>query len=230
VTLVMAHRGSSKVEPENTLAAFRRARDDGADLVELDVRLTVDGALAVVHDPLLRDGRVVAETDSFDLPDHIPLLDAALEACAGLVVNVEIKSSPREPGFDPTRRAADVLVEVLAARAGVDRVIVSSFDLGVIDRVRDLAPELETAYLVSFIANHTKLVDQLVAKGHRGVHPWHLLVNRRLVARCHAAGLAVRPWTVDDLDRIAKLASLGVDAICTNVPAVAVSLLRAGPA
>ena len=102
MTLVIAHRGSSKAEPENTLAAFRRAREDGADLVELDVRLTVDGALAVVHDPLLGDGRVVAETDSFDLPDHIPLLDAALEACAGLVVNVEIKSSPREPGFDPT--------------------------------------------------------------------------------------------------------------------------------
>ncbi len=230
MTLVIAHRGSSKAEPENTLAAFRRAREDGADLVELDVRLTVDGALAVVHDPLLGDGRVVAETDSFDLPDHIPLLDAALEVCAGLVVNVEIKSSPREPGFDPTRRAADVLVEVLAARGGVDRVIVSSFDLEVIDRVRALAPDLETAYLVSFIANHAKLVDQLVARRHQGVHPWHLLVNRRLVARCHAAGLAVRPWTVDDPDRIAKLATLGVDAICTNVPAVAVSLLRAGPA
>ena len=229
MTLVMAHRGSSKAEPENTLAAFLRARQDGADLVELDVRLTVDGALAVVHDPLLGDGRVVAETDSFDLPDHIPLLDAALEACVGLVVNVEIKSSPREPGFDPTRRAADVLVEVLAARGGKDQVIVSSFDLEVIDRVRALAPEVETAYLVSFIANHAKLVDLLVARGHRGVHPWHLLVNRRLVARCHAAGLAVRPWTVDDPDRIVRLAALGVDAICTNVPAVAASLLRAGP-
>ena len=109
-------------------------------------------------------------------------------------------------------------------------MIVSSFDLEAIDRVRALAPEVETAYLVSFIANHTKLVDQLVARGHRGVHPWHLLVNRRLVARCHAAGLAVRPWTVDDPDRIAKLATLGVDAVCTNVPAVAVSVLRAEPA
>ena len=98
-------------------------------------------------------------------------------------------------------------------------MIVSSFDLEAIDHVRALAPELETAYLVSFIANHAKLVDQLVARGHRGVHPWHLLVNRRLVARCHAAGLAVRPWTVDDPDRIAKLATIGVDAICTNVPA-----------
>jgi glycerophosphoryl diester phosphodiesterase len=229
MTLVMAHRGASKAEPENTVAAFLRARAEGADLVELDVRLTVDGALAVVHDPLLGDGRVVAETDSFDLPDHVPLLDAALEACAGLVVNVEIKGSPREPGFDPTRRAADVLVDLLASRAGLDQVIVSSFDLETIDRVRGLAPEVETAFLVSFIANQAKLVDLLVARGHRGVHPWHLLVNRRLVARCHAAGLAVRPWTVDELDRIAKLAALGVDAICTNVPGVAVSLLRAGP-
>jgi glycerophosphoryl diester phosphodiesterase len=227
VTLVMAHRGASLAAPENTVEAFALARDLGADLVELDVRLTHDGALAVIHDPVLADGRVVADTDSLDLPDRVPFLAAALDACAGLVVNVEIKSSAREPGYDPGLRAADVLVELLASRdAAGDRVVVSSFSLPMLDRVHELAPALETAWLVSIIPSQAKLITTLVERGHRGVHPWHGLVTSRLVARCHAAGLAVRPWTVDDPARIAKLAAMGVDAVCTNAPDVARAALR----
>ena len=82
------------------MAAFRRAGELGADWVELDVRLTVDQARAVHHDAVLPDGRVICEVAAAELPDAVPLLTAALAACEGLGVNVEIKSSPDDPDFD----------------------------------------------------------------------------------------------------------------------------------
>ena len=227
VTGVMAHRGASKASPPgNTIAAFRLAGELGADSVELDVRLLADGHLAVHHDPVLADGRALHELRSGDLPADVPLLDAALDACRPMVVNIEIKNLPREPGFDPDERAVHGVVELVRSRRDEDRVLVSSFHLPTIDRIRQEAPELETAFLVQVALQSGALVDDLVARGHRGLHPWHKLVTQRLVRRCHAAGLAVRPWTVDDPGRIGVLGRWGVDAVCTNVPDVAVAVLR----
>ncbi len=89
---VIAHRGASRAERENTLAAFRRAAVMGANAVELDVRRTSDGAMAVHHDAVLPDGRVICEMTSAELPEHVPLLPAALDACNGMWVNIEIKN------------------------------------------------------------------------------------------------------------------------------------------
>src|SRR5262245_27082175 len=91
---VIAHRGASRAAPENTLEAFRLARSLGADAVELDVRRTRDGALAVHHDARLPDGQSVVDLSAAELPRSVPLLDAALDACAGMWVNVEIKNDP----------------------------------------------------------------------------------------------------------------------------------------
>jgi glycerophosphoryl diester phosphodiesterase len=87
--LVLGHRGAAATHPENTLEAFAGALDAGADGVELDVRRTADGALAVVHDATLPDGRLVAGTDAADLGEAVPLLADALDACReARVVNV----------------------------------------------------------------------------------------------------------------------------------------------
>jgi glycerophosphoryl diester phosphodiesterase len=222
----MAHRGASKAAAGNTLAAFRLARELGADSVELDVRRLADGELAVHHDPVLADGRTLYLLRASELPPFVPLLDAALDACAGMTVNVEIKNLPKEAGFDPAERAAAAVIELVRSRHDEERVLVSSFHLATIDRVREQAPDLETAYLVQVALQPASLVTDLVARGHRGLHPWHKLVTQRLVRRCHDAGLAVRPWTVDDPGRIAVLGRYGVDAICTNVPDVALAVLR----
>ena len=106
MTLVIAHRGASRAERENTIAAFRRAVEMGADGIELDVRRSADDRLVVHHDAALADGRLIRHTGSADLPDHIPSLAAALDACEGAFVNVEIKNDPSDPDFDPSRRAA----------------------------------------------------------------------------------------------------------------------------
>jgi glycerophosphoryl diester phosphodiesterase len=221
MTQVMAHRGASRACPENTIAAFRAAVALGADLVELDVRRTADGALAVHHDPVLADGRAVHQTPVAELPDTVPLLAAALDACRPLIVNIEIKNSPRELGFDPLDRAAAEVAELVVTRGLAAEVIVSSFHLPALDRIRAHDPAIETAYLVRRIAGAAWLRATLVERGHRGVHPWHGLLTRRHVDRCRSLGLAVRPWTVDDPGRVALLARWGVDAVCTNVPDVA---------
>jgi glycerophosphoryl diester phosphodiesterase len=225
VTCVIAHRGASRAAPENTVAAFRRAAEMGADMVELDVRRSADGRLVVHHDPHLTDGRAVAATPAGELPAAVPSLDTALDACAGMAVNIEIKNDPDEPGFEPDRALADDVAAAVAARGDTDRVVVSSFDRASIDRLNEVAsPPIATAWLVT--VPPADAVEVAVAGGHQALHPWWPAVDRALVDRAHAAGLAVNVWTCDDPEAMVRLAGWGVDGICTNVPDVAIEVLR----
>ena len=96
MTLVVAHRGASAAAAENTLPAFRLARELGADWVELDARRTADGVVVVHHDAHLPDGRILAELTADELPESVPNLAEALEECDGMGVNVEIKNHAGE--------------------------------------------------------------------------------------------------------------------------------------
>src|SRR5262245_536844 len=133
---VIAHRGASRAERENTVAAFRRAAAMGAHAVELDVRRAGDGSLVVHHDAALADGRIIAVTDAADLPEHVPSLDAALDACAGMWVNVEIKNDSSEPDFDPDEFVAGETMSLLARRGETERWLISSFRIETVDRCR----------------------------------------------------------------------------------------------
>jgi glycerophosphoryl diester phosphodiesterase len=225
VTFVIAHRGASRVERENTVAAFRRAAELGAEMVELDVRRSADGVLVVHHDARVEDGRALSSTAAADLPAWLPTLEAALDACAGMAVNIEIKNNPAEPGFEADRALSDDVAAVVTAGGDTDRILVSSFDRPSLDRLRAVAaPPIATAWLVT--VPPADVVQTLVAGGHQALHPWWQAVDPSLVDRCHAAGLAVNVWTCDDPDAMARLAGWGVDGICTNVPDVAVAVLR----
>jgi glycerophosphoryl diester phosphodiesterase len=219
--LIIAHRGASAHHPENTIPAFRAARRAGADMVELDVRLTADGVLAVHHDAELADGRPGAGTAWAALPPTVPDLPAAFAACAGMAVNVEIKSEG-----DPTDggAAADAVVELVTERRLGDSVLVSSFDWTVIERVRAAAATVPTAFLVVALAEGD--VERVAAGGHRALHPWYGAVTEELIRRCHAAGLAVNCWTCDEPQRMVEMAAWDIDGICTNDPALARRTLR----
>jgi len=219
VTKIIAHRGASRVERENTLEAFRAARRLGADMVELDVRLTADGGLAVHHDAVLPDGRPVAAVAADSLPVHVPLLGAALDACDGMGVNIEIKNGPDEVGYDAEAAVADSVVEVVLGRGDVERVLVSSFDLVAIDSVRRAEARIETAWLVMVIGRTT--LGTLAEHGHSTVHPWHGSTNEDVLDRCRRAGVRVNVWTCDEPDLIRQFARWGVAGICTNVPDLA---------
>ena len=152
MTLVIGHKGAAGLAPENSVAAFRAAREVGADGVELDVRRLSDGALAVHHDPTLDDGRRLLDLAAGELPDGIATLPAVLDACDGLaLVNVEIKNWPLDSDFDESLGIVDSVVEALAARpaAARERYVVSCFHLPTVDRARELAPDLVTAWLVA---------------------------------------------------------------------------------
>ena len=218
---MVAHRGASAQRPENTLAAFAYAVELGAGGVELDVRLTADGALAVLHDGHLADGRRLAEVAAADLPADVPQLAAALEACGPLLVNVEIKSDDPGAGVEVVAPVADAV----AAWGG--RALVSSFDPATVDAAAGAG--LRTAQL-TFLPDRpfAELFAWIAARGHVAWHPLHgLLDEEATIAAAHDAGLEVNTWTVDDPDRIRELAAWGVDGIVTNdVPAALAALGR----
>lgn len=220
---MIAHRGASKAARENTVAAFRLARELGADAVELDVRRTTDGVLVVHHDCRLADQRVIAATTYVDLPDHVPTLAEALDACEGMWVNVEIKNDPDEADFDDSESIADETIAHLLARDDDARWVISSFRMETIDRCRALAPQIRTAWLC--VGAPTDVADVLVAKGHVALHPWVKELAQPTIDACHAAGLQVNTWTCDDPARMAQLIGWGIDGIVTNVPDVAVKLI-----
>ncbi|MBI2709380.1 MAG: glycerophosphodiester phosphodiesterase [Actinobacteria bacterium] len=225
--LILAHRGASRAEPENTVAAFRAAARLGADGVELDVRRRADGQAAVLHDAALADGRVLVEVPAAELPGHVPDLDEALEACGDLLVNVEIKNWPTDPDFDPDAALARTVVAAAARRRAHHRWIVSCFHRATVRLVHDLDVRLPTALLTA-APDLVRASEVALADGHVALHPWDPHVDAGAVRAAHDAGLAVNVWTVDDPDRVRRLAAWGVDGIVTNVPDVAVAALSRG--
>jgi glycerophosphoryl diester phosphodiesterase len=210
--LVLAHRGANRLAPENTVPAMREAIDRGADGVELDIHRSADGALVVHHDVDTIVGPIgdlgLARLRE-ELPD-LPELAEVLDVCVGLLVNVEVK--------DPDPRAAEALVALLEARP-TDDVLVSSFDLAVVDRVRGLAPNVPTGFLSFGLDPHAALL-LAVEHGHAAVHPdvWTLtnVDVAAFVARAHDLEIRVNVWTVDDGDEVARLRDAGVDAVITD--------------
>lgn len=222
---VIAHRGASVAEPENTLAAFAAAGRLGAHAVELDVRRSRDHAAVVHHDAHLADGRLIAELTVADLPAHVPLLGDALDACAGMVVNVEIKNASVDPDYDPDDFLVAAVAAIVADRRRQADILVSSFNWDTVDRMASADPTLARAYLTIASWDQYRAIDRLRRHGHHALHPHHLAVNAELIAAAHDAGIEVNTWTVDDPDRMRWLADCGVDGIVTNVPDVAVATL-----
>ena len=224
VTLVIAHRGASQAEPENTIAAFRRAVEMGADGIELDVRRTVDNQLVIHHDPRLADGRVVGQTRLAELPPEVATLPAALDACDGAFVNIEIKNDPNEPDFDPTDWVThNVAIELIRRRVD-SRWLISSFRLETVNVCREILDRVRTAWLVLDCGRSE--IEAARRAGHQALHPWAVSLTEATIKAAHGAGIAVNTWTCDDPDRIRELIAWGVDGICTNVPDVALAVRR----
>lgn len=218
---VVGHRGASAAEPPgNTIAAFRRAAELGADWVELDARRTADDAVVVHHDAELPDGRVIRSVPAAELTDWVPTLEAALDACDGMKVNVEIKNSPDDPDFDESRSIADAVVDVLGQR---DRsgFLITSFDAAALERVRVVDRHVPLGLLEWNLQDPRAVLDRASSLGCAAINPWDGFVDASLVRDAHALGLEVNVWTVNDPDRMRQLAELGVAGIITDVPDVA---------
>jgi glycerophosphoryl diester phosphodiesterase len=223
-TLILGHRGASAHAPDNTLAGFQLALDDGADGVELDVRRSADGALVLHHEPSTEEVGVIAARDFSDiraLDPTIPTLDEALEVLSGNVINVEIKNAPGQPDYDPDNAAAHDVAEWVRAHDLYETVIVSSFNPAAVVVVRKHDPAIATA-LLSFAVPLADVLEAAATAGHCAIHPDHASLAAadaaRVVATSRSRGLEVATWTVNDPDAAADLARAGLAAIVTDDP------------
>lgn len=206
---------------ENTLEAFVAARRLGADGVELDARASADGAVVVHHDAEIPGVGVIATLAVADLPPHVPLLDAAIDACGDLIIDVELKELPGEPGYDAGYPVARLVARLLAERELLGRTVVSSFDLMALEAALETEPALTTGWLTPRWFHPPTALETLRGLGHRAWHPEREAITEDLVAQAHEAGLEITTWTVDDPEAIRRLACAGVDGIITNVPDLA---------
>ena len=244
-SLVVAHRGASSTEPENTLTAFEAALRAGADVIELDVRLTADGVPIVLHDAdvaVTTDGSgwvhelTLEEVQSLDAgrgsgaTERIPTLAEALDVAAGhgRAVNLEIKNLPGEPSFDSPEES------ILVAAFGAVRrsrfrgpLLVSSFNWLTIERSKELAPRVPTGFLsIAVVDAHAALVYTR-QHGHDFVLPQTgalMAAGEALVAQAHEAGLRVGTWVADEEAELQTLFEWGVDAVASNDPILAIAV------
>ena len=230
-TAILGHRGSPDPEHglrENTLEAFDRARLLGAAGVELDVRSTADGAMAVHHDPVVPGVGAVGELGAADLPAFVPMLADALRACRGMTVNVEIKNLPWEPGFDDGERLAGQVADLVVSAGRASDVVVSSFWPPTLAAVRRARPEVATALLVAGRLDPAEATGPAAEGGFSALHPHIDLVGAPLVDRAHRAGLAVAAWTVNDREQLERAKALAVDTVITDDVAFALAILGPG--
>jgi glycerophosphoryl diester phosphodiesterase len=228
MTVVVAHRGASGHAPENTMESFRKGVEMGADAIELDVHLTSDGQLAVIHDETLdrttdRTGRVADMTmDEIREADagggqRVPTLAEVLEWLPDDIgIVIEIKA----------RLAAEAVVAAVhdhPARTG-GRLAVISFDEATIDEVRQLDPVIKTGYLLVPTQPIHDAILWATEHGHVGVHPWEgdLAVNAHSnLADAMLYGREMGCYVVNDPDRMRQLSELGLWGFVTDVPDVA---------
>jgi len=227
---VQAHRGSPDPGSgilENTIDAFLRSARLGADGVELDVRLTRDGALAVHHDPVIPDVGPLADLAVRQLPAHVPLLEAALDACTGLTVNIEIKNLPSEQGFDTAERLALAVGAVVAELGAPENILVSSFWPPSLDAAISCDPGIRTGLLAPAWLGAEEALELAIDQGFGALHPEVSLLSQELVIAAHQAGLTVAAWTVNELTALRSALECGVDTVITDDVASAAALVAA---
>ena len=230
---ITAHRGAKVVAPENSLAAFRAAMDAGATYAELDVQLSRDRRIVVIHDgDLMRmagDPRKVNELDAAELAtidigrkfgeqfrgEHVPTLEEVIDLVRGrMKLNVELKYNVPDPGLAPA------VVDLLRREGCIDQAVVTSLDYAALKQVESLEPRIRTGHIVTAaIGNVLRTeADFLSLNTARA--------TASLVRRAHAAGKDVHVWTVNRPDVMLRMIERGVDNVITDDPALLVRVMR----
>ncbi len=239
--LVTAHRGFSGKAPENTLASFRAAIDAGSDMIELDVHLTRDNEVVVIHDDTLERtttgkgnvaDKTLAELKSLDagvwfnprfVGERIPTLAEVLTLVRGrILVNIELKKGKNFPYT--MEELADRTLAVVEKAGMTDQVLFSSFAPAAIDRIRVRNSRLPVALII----------DKAWAKPdkpgggtlYRTLNCRAAVLNEENIRSAHAAGIKIHVWTVDTTEAMERFIALGVDGIITNHPDRLIEILK----
>lgn len=246
IPLIIAHRGASAFAPENTLGAFKRAIEDGAEGIEFDVRLTIDGEVVVIHDASLRrtglrEGSISEMTSAelgridagswFNLKyplravpefanETVPTLTATLELLKNFhgLIYIELKSGP-----GMVEKLCGAVCRVIEVSPLLPQMIVKSFDLSAIPHIRRLCPEVQTAALftarvMTVLRKETRIIRAAKTVGAQQISVHYSLATGGLTKIAGREGLPVTVWTVDHPRWIKRGAELGLKAIITNDP------------
>lgn len=225
--VVMGHRGAPTVAPENTPASFTAAAEAGASWVELDARRSADGQVVVHHDAFTEDGQPVVALTLAALRERgvWGLADVLDGLPRGLGVDVELKNLPGEPDYDEDDELA-ALVASHVGQAGRP-TMVSSFNPLTLQSACARLPHVSGGQLTTSTLPVEAGIEAALEVGADVYCPHADTVGLEgAVPVAHDAGLAVLVWTVDDPERARALAGAGVDALCTNEPALLVAALR----
>ncbi|WP_286757271.1 glycerophosphodiester phosphodiesterase family protein [Roseivirga sp. UBA838] len=237
-TKVIAHRGSSGIAPENTLSAFQQAIDQGIEFFELDVHITKDDSVVVIHDSSVdrtssndKKGKVADMTfaelqkvkvgysekfgDRF-AEEPIPSLREALKLAKDRIkVCVEIKAYGAE----------EEVLRTIAELKMTDQVIIFSFHYQVLAKIRKLNADIPILYLTGTADQFTLDYAKVIKAGYIGVGGGTHLTEA-FIKEAHAMGIQVWRYTVDDEETMKTLIDLGIDGIISNYPERAVKLLN----
>jgi len=225
---IYAHRGASRELPENTTRAFRRALELGADALETDVHVTHDGVIVVSHDPdgarIFGQAARIADSSWAEVRAWgMPSLEEVVTSFPGVPINVDLKID-----------AAALAVALLRKLGAEEQVTLASFQSSTLRKVRALGyrgptglGRSEVARLLSLPAAAQR--GPLAPPGRAAQLPLSL-AKPWIIRRCHALGLRVDYWTVNEPALATSLVALGADGIMTDDPAVIVPALRPGPA
>ena len=237
--LIWAHRGASAYAPENTMEAFQLAIDMKADGIEIDVHLSKDGHIMVIHDATIDrtsngQGAVtdytLEELKAFDFGYKfykgerrgikIPTLDELYELYSktDMTINIEIKSD--DPAIAPK------LVELTEKYGMTAKVLYSSFNHPQLLNILKENPAIPVAPLYS--AKLVKMWDYAANMGATAIHPngKHIVDSPEYFENCAKLGILVNPWTIDTPEIAKKLVAMGANAVITNVPDVMIAELR----
>ena len=231
---IFAHRGASVSYPENTMPAFAGAQQAGADGVELDVQLTGDGYIAVIHDPTVdrtTDGSgKVRDMTLAELKElradrlfpgqfgqiRIPLLQEVLEWLEGntLLCNIELKASG---GLDA--ELAEKTIRLIKKAGLQERIVLSSFNHYVLVHVWRIAPEIETAPIYRDGLYMPWIYAKAIGAG--AMHPAVRAAPEPVIAGALKAGMKVRPYLINSAEEMERLFRIGTTGIITDDPRTA---------
>ena len=237
MTVIFAHRGYSALYPENTMVAFKKAEKAGADGIELDVQLTKDGEVVVIHDEKVdRTTSGSGFVKDFSLKEHkklnagskiktilkkepIPSLREVLQwmKTNQLVCNIELKN-----GIFLYEGMEEKVIELIREYQLTERIIISSFNHNSLVSCYRVAPEIETAPLIAkSIYMPWEYAKSIKAKG---IHPKYATLTDETIAKSLEKGIAVRPYTVNKAKNMQRLFQLGCTAFITDDPVQAVQI------
>lgn len=226
---VIGHRGAPAYEPENTIRSFLKAVELKADSIEMDIHLSKDKELVIMHDDSVNrttngKGKIsdltLAEIKKLDAGkgERVPTLEEAFEAIPKTMrIHIEIKDD----------KAVEKVMELVRRESAEGRVVISSVVHSVIINAKRINPRIKTALIFEYFPTDSDVAVSLAESINAdAIHPLYRYLTKDVIDTAHSRGLKVRVWTCNDEEIVRDMVKMGVDGIYTNKPDLVVPIIK----